>query len=102
MAKTKATPKKAKQTKSFILYLALILLIGYFIMTIIGLQAEAKGKRDIYNAKAEQLQQIDAENARKKNVLENDDKSAYIEQEAREKLGYVMQGEKVYYDVTPG
>ena len=47
-------------------------------------------------------QQQLAENERLKSVVESEDKSEYIEQVAREKLGYVMPGEKVFYDVTPG
>ena len=77
----KKTPKK-KQSRSFILTLGLVLLVGYFVITIIGLQLSIKDR----------LQAI----------VDSEDKSDYMEQIAREKLGFVMPGEKVFYDVTPG
>lgn len=98
MAKTKAK----KQTKSFILTLGLILLIGYFVITFVGLQLERKERSDVLQQKTAEHQQIVAENERLEAVLANEDKSDYMEQIAREKLGYVMPGEKVFYDVTPG
>lgn len=98
MAKAKAK----KQTKSFILTLGLILLIGYFVITFVGLQLERKEKKEILDQKTAEHQQIVAENERLEAVLANEDKSDYMEQIAREKLGYVMPGEKVFYDVTPG
>jgi cell division protein FtsB len=43
-----------------------------------------------------------AENEQLKEIVESDDKSEYIEQVAREQLGFGMPNEKVFYDVTPG
>jgi cell division protein FtsB len=101
MAKTKTAGKK-KQSKSFILTLGLILLVGYFVITIIGHFIEIKES----NAELEQQQQILeqqlAENAYLKEVVDSDDKSEYIEQVAREQLGFGLPNEKVFYDVTPG
>ncbi len=101
MAKVKTAGKK-KQSKSFILTLSLILLVGYFVITIIGHFIEIKES----NAELEQQQQILeqqlAENEQLKEIVESDDKSEYIEQVAREQLGFGMPNEKVFYDVTPG
>ncbi len=91
-----------KQKNSFILTLALILLAGYFVITILGHAIEIKKS----NAKLEQqqliLEQQLAENAYLKEIVESDDKSEYIEQVAREQLGFGLPNEKVFYDVTPG
>ena len=101
MAKKKTVGKK-KQSKSFILTLSLILLFGYFVITIIGHVIEIKES----NAELEQQQQIleqqIAENEQLKEIVESDDKSEYIEQVAREQLGFGLPNEKVFYDVTPG
>ena len=35
-------------------------------------------------------------------VADGGSQEDYIERVAREKLGYVMPDEKVYYDITPG
>ena len=91
-----------KQKNSFILTLALILLAGYFVITIIGHAIEIKKSNAQLEQKQEILEQQLAENAYLKEVVESDDKSEYIEQVAREQLGFGLPNEKVFYDVTPG
>ncbi len=88
--------------KSFILTLGTILLVGYFMITIFGLQASLKESRAELEQKTAVLEQVESENDHLQAIVDNEDKSGYIEQVAREKLGYVMPGEKVFYDVTPG
>ncbi len=102
MAKTNRQSSKRVRSKSFILTLALVLVVGYFVITIIGLQFQIRDAKDERDQKAEALQKQLAENNRLQSIVESEDKSDYIEQVAREKLGYVMPGEKVFYDVTPG
>ena len=100
MANTK-TPKK-KQSRSFILTLGVVLLVGYFVITIIGLQLSIRERKGVLeqmqSAYVQQLEQNDRLQA----IVDSEDKSDYMEQIAREKLGFVMPGEKVFYDVTPG
>lgn len=93
---------KSPKTKSFLLTLGLVLIVGYFVITIIGLQLDIKERRTELNEKKSEYQQLVNENDRLQSVVDNEDKSSYIEQIAREKLGFVMPGEKVFYDVTPG
>lgn len=101
MAKA-AQKNRRTRKKSFILTLGLVLLIGYFVITFLSLQLSIKERRSVLEQKNVAYQQQLAENERLKSVVESEDKSEYIEQVAREKLGYVMPGEKVFYDVTPG
>lgn len=101
MAKA-AQKNRRTRKKSFILTLGLLLLIGYFVITFLSLQLSIKERRSVLEQKNVAYQQQVAENERLKSVVESEDKSEYIEQVAREKLGYVMPGEKVFYDVTPG
>lgn len=101
MAKA-AQKNRRTRKKSFILTLGLVLLIGYFVITFLSLQLSIKERRSVLEQKNVAYQQQVAENERLKSVVESEDKSEYIEQVAREKLGYVMPGEKVFYDVTPG
>ena len=101
MAKA-AQKNRRTRKKSFILTLGLVLLIGYFVITFLSLQLSIKERRSLLEQKNVAYQQQLAENERLKSVVESEDKSEYIEQVAREKLGYVMPGEKVFYDVTPG
>lgn len=102
MAKTNQKSSKRVQSKSFILTLALVLLVGYFVITIIGLQFQIRDAKAEKDQLTDALQMQLAENNKLQSIVESEDKSDYIEQVAREKLGYVMPGEKVFYDVTPG
>ena len=101
MAKA-AQKNRRTRKKSFILTLGLVLLIGYFVITFLSLQLSIKERSSVREQKIVAYQQQLAENERLKSVVESEDKSEYIEQVSREKLGYVMPGEKVFYDVTPG
>ena len=101
MAKA-AQKNRRTRKKSFILTLGLVLLIGYFVITFLSLQLSIKERSSVLEQKNVAYQQQIAENERLKSIVESEDKSEYIEQVAREKLGYVMPGEKVFYDVTPG
>lgn len=82
--------------------MGLVLLIGYFVITFFSLRLSIKERSSVLEQKNVEYQQQVAENERLKSIVESEDKSEYIEQVAREKLGYVMPGEKVFYDVTPG
>ena len=101
MAKAAQKNRRIRK-KSFILTLGLVLLIGYFVITFFSLRLSIKERSSVREQKIVEYQQQVAENERLKSVVESEDKSEYIEQVAREKLGYVMPGEKVFYDVTPG
>ncbi len=101
MAKRKTAPKKV-QKRSFILTLGIILLVGYFVISIISLQSTIKERRAELEQKNAAYEQQLADNERLQSIVDDEDKSEYMEQVAREKLGFVMPGEKVFYDVTPG
>ncbi len=94
--------KKKKQTKSFILTLSLVLLVGYFVITIIGLQLEIKEREEVKEQLDAEYEQILLENERLQAIVDNEDKGEYMEQIARDQLGFVMPTEKVFYDITPG
>lgn len=102
MVKSESKAPKRKQTKSFILTLALILLVGYFVITIVGLQHSIKERQDVLEQKNAVYEEQVEENERLQSIVDSDDKSEYMEQIAREKLGYIKPNEKVFYDVTPG
>ena len=82
--------------------MALILLAGYFVITIIGHAIEIKKSNAQLEQKQQILEQQLAENAYLKEVVDSDDKSEYIEQVAREQRGFGLPNEKVFYEVTPG
>lgn len=96
-----AKRKRKKQKHSFILSLALLLAVGYFVISFVSTQLDIREKEKEAAALQEHITQQVAENERLQAVVDGGDESEYIERVAREKLGYVMPDEKVYYDITP-
>ena len=94
--------RKGKKKSSFLLTLGLVLFFGYFVITIIGYQLEIREREEFKEELEIQHEQIIESNNRLQAIVDNEDKSSYYEQVAREKLGFVMPNEKVFYDITPG
>ncbi len=94
--------KKPRRKVSFIIVLVAILMAGYFIITTISTRIEIKERKQVLKETEERLDEKEKQNERLQAILEAEDKRDYIEQVARDKLGYVMPGEKVFYDITPG
>lgn len=97
----KAKRKRKKQKHSFILSLALLLAVGYFVISFVSTQLDIREKEQEKAALEAQYAAQVAENERLQAVVDGGDESEYMERVAREKLGYVMPDEKVYYDITP-
>lgn len=96
--RARAKPKK----HSFILSMALLLIAGYFVIGLVQTQLQIREREKRAEEVSAQYEQQLAENKRLQSVVDGGDEKAYIERVAREKLGYVMPDEKVYYDITPG
>lgn len=94
--------KEKKNSRSFILTLAIIAVMGYFVISLISLQMDIRDKQQEV-ADAQQVQQEkQAENEELEKFLTEGDESSYIERIARDVLGYVLPGERVYYDISSG
>lgn len=98
---SKTASKKQRPKRSFILTLALVLIIGSFSITIIDKQLEIREKKKERDRKQQELNQVLENNDRLQRILDNPDKNDYIEQVARE-IGFGYPNEKVFYDITPG
>ena len=101
-AKVKKASRAKKRKHSFILSLALLLVAGYFVISLVQTQLQIKEREKKVEEVSAQYEQQLAENERLQQVVDGGDQNEYIERVAREKLGYVMPDEKVYYDITPG
>lgn len=97
-----ASRKKPRQKRSFLLTLGIILLVGYFVITIVGNFISINEGTEVLDLKNAEHKQLTEQNERSQAVIDSDDRSDYMEQVAREELGYAMADEKVFYDVTPG
>lgn len=96
-----STGKKPKAS-SFFLTLAIIAVIGYFVISLVSLQMEKSEKARQVEEAQNVLSSRQEENERLESILSESDDSAYIERIARDVLGYVLPGERVYYDITSG
>lgn len=88
--------KKSKGRVSIVLVLALVALIGYFIINSIQLRMDIKDKTDEVSELSEQISVQDEENKQLEDILNSENESEYLQQYAREELDYVMPGERVY------
>lgn len=91
---------KKKRSRSFILTLSLIAIMGYFIITLIHLQIEIKDKKEMANQLNQQYAMQELRKEELEHILDDEDQSKYIERIARDVLGYVLPGERVYYDTS--
>lgn len=94
--------KKRKRKNSVILILLLLAVAGTFAVRLVQLQIgirEQEQALDHLEAAYVQQQQ-DNDVLRKK--LDNADEAQYIERIARDSLGLIKPGEKVYVDASPG
>lgn len=88
--------KKNKGRVSIVLVLALVALIGYFIINSIQLRLDIKDKTNEVSELSEQISAQDEENKQLEDILNSENESEYLQQFAREELDYVMPGERVY------
>lgn len=94
--------KKAAGQRSFsvILFIAAVLLVGYFSVSIIQSQVEISRQEQAVAQLQEQIDDKKAENDDLQKTLDSGDEAEYIERVARDSLGYMMPDEKVYYDTS--
>lgn len=93
---------KKKRSRSFILTLSLIAIMGYFVITLVHLQIEIKDKKEIATQVNQQYKSQELKKEEFEQILNDGDQSKYIERVARDVLGYVLPGERVYYDTSSG
>ncbi|MBQ1544776.1 MAG: septum formation initiator family protein [Clostridia bacterium] len=91
-----------KSRRSFILTLAIIAVIAYFIISLISLQIEIKNKEQQVETAQATLAAGQEENENLQALAEEDNEESYMEHIARDVLGYVFPGESVYYDTSSG
>ncbi len=92
MSKVKIAPQRV------VFYIAVIAFVIYSVVTIISQASQIRANNEIINTQNEQLaseqkraQELDEETAK----IGTDE---YIEQRAKEDLGYVKSNEKIFYD----
>lgn len=79
------------------IYIALIVYVGYIFIQQQGYLTECKRQENMYYAEIQKNKQIAASLEQQKEYYQTNE---YIEKTAREKLGMVVPGEKIYVDVS--
>lgn len=100
MKKRKAKTKKIK-TSSFLI-LGVCALAAFFAIKLVQLQININAQEQILSEKQAQYQQLVDENAELEGIVSGGNEADYIERIARDELGYVKPGERVYYDISFG
>jgi len=96
------TPKKLKKKKYILLYVALIGFIFYAVITIINQNVKIADKR----AELQELQQqinvveIQTQHLQQVQNYKGDELSEYIKKIAKDELGYVSEGERIFINVA--
>ncbi len=92
------TVKKRKY--SVLLMALLLLLVIYFVATLIGLRTDIKAQAAENERISEQIEAQSAENEELEALINSDDKNAYIEHRARADYDYADPDERVYHDAV--
>lgn len=94
--------RNGKKHRSFSVLLAMgfVGFVCYCVISWVGLQGTIKDSREELARVVEACEAQEYENRELKRILEDDNESELIERIARKELGYVMPGERVYFDVS--
>ena len=92
--------KKTRKNRSFIVSFCIVALCVYFAISLFSINKEISNKNEeiaaIKSATAEQIKKNDE----LRRIVEGGNIDEYAESVARDKYGYVMPGERVYYDIS--
>ncbi len=86
--------------KSYLFRFALLIFAVYLVANCIKLQVELVNEKQTLKEQQQQNSEIKLEIERLSNLIENGDDADFIEDAARERLGFVFPEEDVYKSVT--
>lgn len=86
--------------KSYIFRFALLAFAIYLVCNCVKLQVELINQKQTLLEQQQENSELELEIERLSNLIENGDDSDFIEDAARERLGYVFPDEEVYKSVS--
>lgn len=93
--------KTKKQPFSIIVAVAMVLVLSYFVYSIISIAVDNKRKSNEYDKLSGQLSDRLEENSELSALINSSNEAEIAEKYAREN-GYAYPDERIYYDATPG
>ena len=94
--------KKKKRRFSFILAVLFISVAVMFVVSLVAVNKEIKNKKAEVEQLKSQCEEQEAENDELQSMVDSGNQDEYIEKVAREKYGYIKQGDRVYQDIASG
>lgn len=91
---------RRKNRKSFIVVLVAVLLCASFAISLFTVIKEKNNIEKEINDVETALAEVNRENDTLRDKINSDNKDEYVEEIARDQLGFVKPGERVYYDVS--
>ncbi len=86
--------------KSYLFRIALLIFAVYLVANCVKLQVELVNEKQTLKERQQQNSEMQLEIERLSNLIENGDDADFIEDAARERLGFVFPEEEVYKSVT--
>lgn len=96
------TVKKKIRKHSYFMTAAFLVAVSYLLLSWGGSQEKVQEQRQNKAAVMQKIETQIYENAEKKRMLLPENKNEYLEKKARIDNGYVLPGERVYYDGSAG
>ncbi len=94
--------KKSKRKFSYIMVVLFLSVAVIFVVSLVAISKEIKEKK----AEVAQLESTceaqEAENNELQSMVDSGNEDEYLEKVAREKYGYINQGDRVYQDIASG
>ena len=91
--------KKNNKPHRFILFLGLLLIVGYMLICSVSTYLKTEQVKAETEAIKIQIEEEQREKEKMENVLNENNIDKYLEERAREEFGYIMPDEKVFYVV---
>ena len=92
--------KVKKERRSFIVIFSVIVLCACLAISLISKVNAINDKKEEIAAVEAVKAEMEAENKAYNDKINDGNKDEYVEEIARDKLGYVMPGERVYQDIS--
>ena len=92
--------KVRKKRTHFVIKLLFVLFAVYAAVTLVSLQLQIRAKSEEIDSLAQQVDQQQAENEQTRTEVEQGANEETVAAVAREKLGYVSPGERVFVDTS--